>query len=638
MFILLCYILLLIVNTKFNFVKNTKELVVTTLLLISSFVVLITEFLSLFESLNLISVAISWTLFCLLLIYILLRDIKGTFFILKSYKSLVFGGYRGFNLYEKTLLWLILIGLLLLLFQGLIYPPNNWDSLTYHLSRIMYWLSNESLDHFPTHIIRHLYQPPFAEFLVLNLNLLNGNDYLSNSVQWLFLVFTLVSTWSLLDFFHVNRFYKLLAALLIITIPAVELQSSTTKNDIVCGFFIITALNFSIRTYYETVLKNFIFFGLVIGLGILTKGTAYLFLAPIIVLFGIFMLIKLIQTKNLKILLHGFFLIFIVLMINIGHYSRNYKVDGNLLNIDKTESTSYANENRSTKLLISNLLKNAGLHLGYPFHDEYDNIIRIIHEKMGYSINNPDANYYGMPYEVAPKIITHEDYATNLIHFILILISFFATLIFGFKNAKKNRKLLLLMFIIASQIFLFAGFLKWQPWHTRLHIPIFLLSITFVIIVANQLKWFRYILFSSIPLLVYSFCFYFVYNNTRPIITNAKYTKNLHLKEDRFNKYFANQPHLRNEYSAVLDAINHNHSKKIGFMLSDWEYPLLYNFYYNRISILAINVNNISNKIPQNTENIDAIISNKPKTDFIIFKGKKYLNQNLNHSYIWFYK
>jgi hypothetical protein len=638
MFILLCYILLLIVNTKFNFVKNTKELVVTTLLLISSFVVLITEFLSLFESLNLISVAISWTLFCLLLIYILLRDIKGTFFILKSYKSLVFGGYRGFNLYEKTLLWLILIGLLLLLFQGLIYPPNNWDSLTYHLSRIMYWLSNESLDHFPTHIIRHLYQPPFAEFLVLNLNLLNGNDYLSNSVQWLFLVFTLVSTWSLLDFFHVNRFYKLLAALLIITIPAVELQSSTTKNDIVCGFFIITALNFSIRTYYETVLKNFIFFGLVIGLGILTKGTAYLFLAPIIVLFGIFMLIKLIQTKNLKILLHGFFLIFIVLMINIGHYSRNYKVDGNLLNIDKTESTSYANENRSTKLLISNLLKNAGLHLGYPFHDEYDNIIRIIHEKMGYSINNPDANYYGMPYEVAPKIITHEDYATNLIHFILILISFFATLIFGFKNAKKNRKLLLLMFIIASQIFLFAGFLKWQPWHTRLHIPIFLLSITFVIIVANQLKWFRYILFSSIPLLVYSFCFYFVYNNTRPIITNAKYTKNLHLKEDRFNKYFANQPHLRNEYSAILDAINHNHSKKIGFMLSDWEYPLLYNFYYNRISILAINVNNISNKIPQNTENIDAIISNKPKTDFIIFKGKKYLNQNLNHSYIWFYK
>jgi 4-amino-4-deoxy-L-arabinose transferase-like glycosyltransferase len=638
MFILLCFILLLIVNTKLNFGKNSKELIVTTALLFSSFIVLVTEFLSLFKSLNLMSIAISWTLFCLLLCYVLLQDRKGTISVLINYKTLVVDDYKGLNFYEKTLLWLILIGLLLLLFQGIIYPPNNWDSLTYHMSRIMYWLSNESVEHFPTHIIRHLYQPPFAEFFILNLNLLNGNDYLSNSVQWLFLVFTVIATWSLLDFFPVNRFYKLLAAILIITIPAVELQSSTTKNDIVCGFFIITALYFTIRTYYEPSLKNFFFLGLAIGLGVLTKGTAYLFLAPILVLFGIFMLAKLIHTKNLKILLRGFLLIFIVLMLNIGHYSRNYKIDGNLLHIDKTESKAYTNENRSAKLLISNLLKNAGLHLGYPIHEESDNIIRIIHEKMGYSLNNPDANYYGMPYEVAREITTHEDYATNLIHFILILISFFAALIYGFKNLKNNRKLLLLLLIIASQILLFVGFLKWQPWHTRLHIPIFLLSVTFVIVVANQLKWFRYMLISSIPLLVYSFCFYFVYNDIRPIITNVKYTKNIHIKEDRFNKYFANQPQLRNEYSAVLDAIYLNSSKKIGFMLSDWEYPLLYNFYYNPINIVAINVSNISKKIPQNTENIDAIISNELKTDFIIYEEKKYMNQNPNHSYIWFYK
>jgi hypothetical protein len=638
MFILLCYILLLIVNTKLNLVKNSKELIITTALLFSSFIVLNTEFLSLFKSLNLMSVAISWTLFCLLLCSVLLRDIKGTFSVLINYKSVAFDGYKGLNHYEKTLLCLIVTGLLLLLFQGIIYPPNNWDSLTYHMSRIMYWLSNESVEHFPTPILRHLYQPPFAEFFILNLNLLNGNDYLSNSVQWLFLVFTVIATGSLLDFFPVSRFYKLLAALLIITIPAVELQSSTTKNDIVCGFFIITALSFSIRTYYETSLRNFFFLGLAIGLAMLTKGTAYLFLAPILVLFGIFMLAKLIQTKNLKILLHGFLLIFIVLLLNIGHYSRNYKIDGNLLNIDKAESKAYANENRNAKLLFSNLLKNAGLHLGYPIHGESDKIIRIIHQKMGFSVDNTDANYYGMPYEGARKIATHEDYATNLIHFILILISFFAAIIYGFKNVKQNPKLLLLTLIIASQIILFAGFLKWQPWHTRLHIPIFLLSVTLVIIVANQLKWFRYVLFSSIPLLVYSFCFYFVYNDTRPIIANSKYTKNIRLKEDRFNKYFSNQPHLRNEYSAVLDAIYLHDSKKIGFMLSDWEYPLLYNFYYNPIKIVAINVNNSTNKIPQNTENIDAIISNKTKTDFIIFEGKKYINQNPNHSYIWFYK
>jgi len=52
-------------------------------------------------------------------------------------------------------------------------------------------------------------------------------------------------------------------------------------------------------------------------------------------------------------------------------------------------------------------------------------------------------------------------------------------------------------------------------------------------------------------------------------------------------------------------------------MLSDWEYSLLYNFLLVKF---AINVNNISNNSAQNTELIDAIISNKPKADFIIFK------------------
>ncbi len=638
MFILFCYLLLLMVVAKLNFAKNLKENILSAALIFSFFIVLITETLSLFKSLNLISVIIAWALFSLLLCYILLRDGKGSMSVLTDFKSLIWSNYISLFFYEKILFWFIALGLLLLLLQGIIYPPNNWDSLTYHMSRIMYWLSNESVEHFQTHILRHLYQPPFAEFFILNLNLLNGNDYLSNSVQWLFLVFTLISTWSLLGFFRVSRFYKLLAALLIITIPAVELQSSTTKNDIVCGFFIITALYFSIRTYYETSLRNFIFLGFAIGLGMLTKGTSYLFLVPILVLFGIFMLAKLIQTKNSKILLHGFLLIFVVLILNVGHYSRNYKIDGNLLNIDKEEAKAYSNENRNAKLLLSNLLKNAGLHLGYPIQSESDKIIRIIHEKLGVSVNNPDSNYYGMPYEGARKIATHEDYATNLIHFILILISFFAALKFGFQNIKQNRKLLLLILIIASQIVLFAGFLKWQPWHTRLHIPIFLLSVPLVVIVANKLKWFRYVLFSSIPLLVYSFCFYFVYNDTRPIIINGKYTKNIRIKENRFNKYFSNQPYLRNEYSAVLDAIYLHDSKKIGLMLSDWEYPLLSNFYYNPIKIVAINVYNITNEIPQNTENIDAIISNKTKTDFIIFEGKKYINQNPNHSYIWFYK
>ncbi|WP_310379655.1 glycosyltransferase family 39 protein [Flavobacterium sp.] len=557
---------------------------------------------------------------------------------MKQYKSLLFQCYKSFSFYEKTLVGFISFGLLLLLFQGIIYPPNNWDSLTYHMSRIMYWLSNESVAHFPSHILRHLYQPPFAEYFILHLNLLNGNDYLSNSVQWLFLVFSIISIWSLLDYFKVSRFYKLLVAFLILTIPAVELQSSTTKNDIVCGFFIITAIYFSCKSYYESELKNFVFLGLTVGLGLLTKGTAYIFLTPILLLLALFILFKIIKTKQIKPLLNGCITLLIVFLINLGHYSRNFKINRNVLNIDETEAKAYSNEKMNGTLFLSNFLKNAGLHLGYPIQAEADSLIKGIHKKISIPVNNPETNYYGIPYEGAIKINTNEDCAPNVIHFFLILLSFFALGFNRFKNLKENKKQLLLGLIIIAQLVLFVGYLKWQPWHTRLHIPIFMLSVVLITVAANQSKWFKYIVLASIPLMMFSFYFYFVYNNTRPISTNREYTKNIHLLDNRFKKYFSNQPHLYGEYSEVLGAIYSNNSTKIGLMLSDWEYPLLYNFYYYPIKIVAVNVNNCTSGIPQNTENIDAIIANNQKTDFIIFQGRKYINQNPNHSYIWFYK
>lgn len=74
---------------------------------------------------------------------------------------------------------------------------------------------------------------------------------------------------------------------------------------------------------------------------------------------------------------------------------------------------------------------------------------------------------------------------------------------------------------------------------------------------------------------------------------------------------------------------------KVGLMLCDWEYPIFHNYYYEKINLVALNVTNITSKIEQDTKNIDVIISNAPQTAFIIFEGKKYMNQTRKHSYIW---
>lgn len=637
MFVFFNFLLLLVLLTKFKFFNNFKELILYTALIFSAFIVLITETLSLFKSLNLISLASIWSLFAIVSIVLLIKDKKVIKEAITKIKKSIIEYIKSMIIYEKALFFIVVFGLLLLFFQGIIYPPNNWDSLTYHMSRIMFWLGNESLNHFPTHILRHLYQPPFTEYVILNVNLLNGNDYFSNSVQWSFLVLSIISLWAVLDYFEIQRRYKLLAAFLIITIPSVQLQASTTKNDIVCSFFIITVTYFCLKTYHELKFKNFIFLGISIGLALLTKGTAYIFLAPILFLFSVFILYKLIKTKEYQIFLHGFLIVIIVLLINLGHYSRNYKINNSILNIDETEGKMYSNVNINGNLIFSNLLKNVGLHIGYPFQKKYDSWLRESHKNNSINIDNPDINYLGMQYQGPKENETNEDLIPNSTHIVLIFLSVLF-LLFKIIKLKINIKELMVLFVLVIQIAFFVGYLKWQPWHTRLHIPIFIFSVLIIILASKHIKRFIYIIIVCLPLLLYQFYFNFVFNNLRPIIKNTNYTKNIMVSDSRYKKYFSNQPFLYSEYSDILNLIYDSNPHKVGLMLSDWEYPIFHNYYYEKINLVALNVTNSTSKIEQDTKNIDVIISNAPQTAFIIFEGKKYTNQTRKHSYIWLYK
>ncbi|MGG7036923.1 MAG: ArnT family glycosyltransferase [Flavobacterium sp.] len=579
--------------------------------------------------------SIGWAIPGISFLILLLRNKTTTYESLNLNKHKVVRFYQSLQLKEKIILGVISFFIVLLFIQGLLYPPNNWDSLTYHLSRIMYWIGNESVSHFPTNILRHLYQPPFAEYFILHLNLLNGNDYLSNSVQLFFLIQILFVVYAILGLLNIPRFLKLLALFLVITIPAVELQSTTTKNDIVCAFFMLTAVYFVIKSFQKSPLENYFFLGLAIGLGFLTKGTAYLFLAPVLFCFGISESHKLWTSKNIIILKNCFISALIALFINTGHYSRNYAINQNILSIDNTESEKLSNEAMNSKLLLSNLIKNSGLHLGYPIRESSDSLVRNIHKKIDVSIDDKRLNFLDLPYEGARET-TNEDYVPNTLVFFLAIISFLIITIRFFVCRPYNKTALVIVLIIGSQILLFAGFLKWQPWHTRLHIPIFILSVISIIFACQSSKWYKRFVLVCVPILLYSFVFYFLYNNLRPIIHDPQYTKSIRISDSRFKKYFANQPMLYKEYSTILNQIYDTTPRKIGLNLADWEYPLLHSFYYDNLKLVAINVGNCTKKIKQDETNIDLIVSNT-NTPFMLLNGVKYSNQNSTHSYIWLY-
>ncbi len=630
MLLYICYFLFFFIIYKSDFKSSLADLIIKSTLLFSTIIVMLVEILSFFNSLNLISILSFWLLFFILLIYLLIKRK-----VFQAIKGKLFSLNKKISVEDKLLIIIIITVVLLLLYQGIIYPPNNWDSLTYHMSRIMYWLGNENLNHFPTHILRHLYQPPFAEYLIMNVNVLQGNDYFSNSIQLLFLLFTLISLNEILKWLEIKKLIRIVTFLFCLSIPSVVLQATSSKNDIVCAFFVVTSILFLIKCYEKPKTINFMFLGLAIGLGMLTKGTFYIFIFPALLFFVLLFFTKNLKQKTYSKIFLGFISVLFIFMINVGHFSRNYSLNHNILNIDDTENKMFWNEEMNVKFFMSNLLKNIGLHVGFPLTTSYNVALEGFHEKYNISIDNPKLNFLGLKYSSPKKFETHEDLVPNTFHFVLLLgISVF--LLF-YSLFKKNYKLLMLLCVVILQIILFTFYLKWQPWHTRLHIPVFILSSIFIGFFLNLFKK-PYLSYLISFACLYSFWFNYAYNNTRPIITNRLYTKNIFTDDTRFKKYFANQPFLYSEYANVLNKMYEYNPKKVGLELNDWEYPLLASFYHDHLKIVAINVTNSTNKIKQDINNIDVIISNKNKGNEYNFNGKTYLNKTPENKHIWLYK
>src|SRR5438105_4388747 len=72
-------------------------------------------------------------------------------------------------------------------------PITNWDSLTYHLLRVLHWIQQHSVEHYPTNIGRQIEVGPWSSFVTGNILLLYGSDHLLNLVQWVAMLSTLVA-------------------------------------------------------------------------------------------------------------------------------------------------------------------------------------------------------------------------------------------------------------------------------------------------------------------------------------------------------------------------------------------------------------------------------------------------------------
>jgi 4-amino-4-deoxy-L-arabinose transferase-like glycosyltransferase len=121
-------------------------------------------------------------------------------------------------------------------------PPNNYDSMTYHLSRVGYWLQHDSFEPWPTPNLRQTTSPMNAELGFMWAIIFSRTDQLAGFVQWSAALASMAAIAGLSRLLGASRTQAMFAALLWATLPEIILQSTTTQNDLLAGAFCAIAV------------------------------------------------------------------------------------------------------------------------------------------------------------------------------------------------------------------------------------------------------------------------------------------------------------------------------------------------------------------------------------------------------------
>jgi hypothetical protein len=133
---------------------------------IAFFSYIICEILSLFNVFSFNYVLICWFLINGVIIYLKREKIKLSVLSVRSQKVKI-------PKKERNILFLILfLSILPLLLLTIFIPPNNWDSMAYHLPRIEHWIQNKNIYPYPTNIVRQVLTSPLSEYIIANFQIL----------------------------------------------------------------------------------------------------------------------------------------------------------------------------------------------------------------------------------------------------------------------------------------------------------------------------------------------------------------------------------------------------------------------------------------------------------------------------------
>lgn len=480
------------------------------------------------------------------------------------------GDTRPLTPFERAVVvGLVVVGTCTLI-VALCAPPNTWDSMTYHMARVAEWYDHGTVAFYPTAIDRQLWQPPFAEYLLLvTYGVLAGRDYLANLPQWIAAAGAVVAAMEIARLLGASRTLQLVSALVVATTPTVVLEASSTQNDLLAALWLSVAAYLALSEYIEPTgqVMDAVLFGAAFGLAIGTKGTALPMGLPWLLVF----LVASLKPAGIRTGVRQAALVIVtILALNAGSYTRNLEsFDSPLGPADVQRLLRPAS--LEPAVVISNLAANATIHLGTPWvsvNAAMDRAFAGVHAWAGLDVKQLYPYFGG--FRVVPWS-TDEGLAGNPLQFLLGTLGF-ALVVGTWSRLRREQRVMIVAF--ATSALLLGMTVRWQPFNGRLHLPLFVLGAPCVAWVVGRVRgWW---LPAAVAVVTLGALPSLLSNTSRPLIPWATLARGSVLRVPRDEQYFANRPYMYRPYAALIRQIHETGCTRVGLVADydSWEYPL----------------------------------------------------------------
>lgn len=475
--------------------------------------------------------------------------------------------------------------------------PYNWDSLTYHLSRIAQWSQNQSVEHYATHDVRQLTSPVLAEFINVQvyiltgcrdsfLNLLQAGAYLVNA----FLVFQIAKK------LGCREKFSTLASFLFMLMPISFGEALTTQVDQFAAIWFLIFIYYFIDLFEAAVLRfskedaeKCMVMGLCVSFGYLAKPSVNIGMAFLLFV----LLVKCIKRKDswsvwLRL---GLCAVPFVAFPILPEVVRNYLTFSAVS--DPSAGQRQLVGTLSPTYLFINMIKNLVQNLPsiylYDSEEWMAKVVMVLAGILRVNINDPAISEDGGEYILNEVPVYGHDSATNPVVWILAIVAFsFCLFRYRKKGAGQNYTIYsMLMFVF------FCVLVRWEPFVSR-----YMLAYLAVLcpMIAWQLQQMadtdKAAVFGTAVFSIVCFC----------LVTEAfslmRYHQEMWHEEASVGPdgYFYHQKSLKEDYLEVTDWVMEKQYKKVGLNISSNQflYPIYAMLGTEELSFENVLVDNVT--------------------------------------------